>query len=160
MGRSFAVGAITAALLAANARAAATTISLNDDRNTTFTVELVSHIENTWTYRITEEQGRDLSHWTLGIECLLDQIESYTPAGGVEIGTDGSTGFAGIKWNVPDAFGNGLFSLTLDEDYPQGTVPVLAKAGNRFATGAVAGPDCLPMVPSPALWCSAGSVRG
>ena len=112
-------------------------------------MELVDRVGNAWTYRVAEEQGRDLSHWTMGIECLLDQIESYTPAGGVEIGTDGSTGFAGIKWNVPDAFDDGRFSLTLDDDYPQGTVQVLAKAGNTFATGAVVGPDCLPTVPSP-----------
>jgi hypothetical protein len=130
--------------------ASPTVIDIDDNKNSSFTVELFSHVGSTWTYEVTEVRGRDLSHWNLGIVCVLDHIQSYDPTNG-EIGTDGSTGFVGIKWEVSTAFSSGFFSFTLDGDYPEGDVPALVKAGNDHNTGMVRGPVCTNMsvVPVP-----------
>lgn len=120
----------------------ATVIKLNDDKDSTYTVELISQVGTTWTYRVTEVKGRDLSHWNLGIASCLDNIVSYNPTSGYENGTDGSTGFVGVKWNTGGGFTSGDFSITLDNSYPTTTVQALVKAGSTSNTGAVLGPDC------------------
>jgi hypothetical protein len=94
---------------------------------------------------VTEVSGRDLSHWLLGIVTCVDPSHIVSATPGYSVGYDGSTGFTGIKWDVNDPFTTGVFTFTLDADYPAGTVEVLVKAGNTFATGDIRGPICGPM---------------
>lgn len=126
-------------------------ISLNDNKDSQYEVSLVGHEGNTWTYNVKELNGRSLSHWDLGISACLDHITDYTPQSGFDQGTDGSTGFVGVKWDLAESFTEGSFSFTLDGDYATGTVEALAKAGNKYATGSIIGPDCSapPQPPTP-----------
>jgi hypothetical protein len=111
---------------------------------------LESHVNNTWTYRVKEVSGKDLSHWVLGVGNCAKVLSDGTPAntqfGG--LGPDGSTGgFYGVKWNTDGQFNDALFSFTLDGDYPEATIDVLAKAGSKnsgagHALGQIIGPDC------------------
>jgi hypothetical protein len=124
-------------------------INIEDNRNSTFEVTLESVVGNTWTYRVREIAGRDLSHWNLGIANCIDKIIASSPSG-AEIGTDGSTGFVGIKWNVTDSFTNSTFSFTVNGSYPAKSVQALVKAGNTGAQLPIAGPDCsAPITPTP-----------
>ena len=103
----------------------------------------------TWTYEVAEISRQDLSHWVLGIENCLDHITSFAPSG-AETGTDGSTGFTGIKWNTPDSFSSGQFSFTLDNQYAVSTVEVLAFSAGSYDTATIAGPDCdCLLIPEP-----------
>ncbi len=120
-------------------------IALNDGKNTVIDVAWLSVINRTWTYTVTEVSGRDLSHWVLGIVTCVDRSHIVSATPGYSVGYDGSTGFTGIKWDVNDPFTTGVFTFTLDADYPAGTVEVLVKAGNTFATGDIRGPICGPM---------------
>ena len=45
-------------------------------------------------------------------------------------------------WDVNDSFSEGVFSSTLDDDYEVGTVQALVKAGRKYATKDIAGPNC------------------
>ncbi|UCD49840.1 MAG: PEP-CTERM sorting domain-containing protein [Phycisphaerales bacterium] len=121
-----------------------TTIDLNDNKGTTIRIDFLGRdaLETTWTYRVTELSGRDLSHWDLGIDCVLPDLQGWQPTSGFEAGKDGSTGFYGIKWEVSDGFSSGDFSFTLGHVHPIGEVEVLAKAGNTFASGFIDGPVC------------------
>jgi|GEM_PF-2235634 hypothetical protein len=147
------------------------------DDGSSYRVCFIGHEGNTWTYFVQEVCalptkvedprflsdvtipdfigicGKDLSHWALGLEkCLIDKVISYDPDG-AEVGTDGSTGFTGIKWNVSDDFICGQFSFTLDGDYDEGPVLVMAKAGPNSNTAVITGPvdpqcsDSTPPVP-------------
>lgn len=126
-------------------------ISLEDNKNSQYKITFVERNGNTWTYNVEEINGRSLSHWDLGISSCLDHITGYTPQSGFEQGTDGSTEFTGIKWDLADNFTNGNFSFTLDGDYPEGIVEVLAKAGTKSAIGTIIGPNCdvVPQPPTP-----------
>lgn len=117
-------------------------IKLNDNKDSQYKITFVERDGNTWTYNVEELKGRSLSHWDLGISSCLDHISSYTPTTGFSEGTDGSTGFVGIKWDLADSFTNGTFSFTLDGDYPEDIVEVLAKAGTKSAIGYIVGPNC------------------
>ncbi|WP_176329792.1 XDD3 family exosortase-dependent surface protein [Thioflexithrix psekupsensis] len=120
-------------------------ITINDNRSSTFQVVLQSRQGNTWTYQVSKAKGFDLSHWVLGIPSCQGKYVSYTA--GAEIGVDGSIKdqvFSGIKWNSS----GGTFSFTLDGDYATASVPVLVKAANGYAESVMAGPDCTtPNVP-------------
>ncbi|MGC8879601.1 MAG: SdrD B-like domain-containing protein [Anaerolineae bacterium] len=120
-------------------------IPLNDNKNTVIDVAWLSVVDRTWTYTVTEVSGRDLSHWLLGIVTCVDPSHIVSATPGYSVGYDGSTGFTGIKWDVEDPFKTGVFTFTLDTDYPAGTVEALVKAGNAFATGNIRGPICGPM---------------
>jgi hypothetical protein len=127
------------------------TVSLNDNKDSQYRVEFIERSGRTWTYKVTEVQGRDLSHWSLGGETTwncVDNIVAYSP-GGASIGQDGSTGFHGIKWDTAGSFSNGYFSFTLDKDYTYKTVKALAKAGTVKATTDINGPDCDAEVATP-----------
>jgi len=82
-------------------------------------------------------EGRDLSHWNVGLD---ESCRAAVTGGtaGYEVGRDGSTGFWGIKWDSE----GGVFSFTLDGEYPSGDVQVLAKAGTKNNTGTITGPVC------------------
>jgi choice-of-anchor A domain-containing protein/uncharacterized repeat protein (TIGR01451 family) len=116
-------------------------VDLNDNKDSQYKITFVEHDGNTWTYKVEEINGRSLSHWDLGIGSCLSHITDSTPSG-AELGIDGSTGFTGIKWNVNDGFTSGLFTFTLDGDYPEDIVTVLAKAGRKYATADITGPNC------------------
>lgn len=117
------------------------TVQLDDNQDSSYGITYVGQTGNTWTYEVEEIDGRDLSHWLLSIDTCLSNVVGYTP-GGAEVGTDGSTGVDGIKWNVNDGFSSGTFSFTLDDAYPAGYVDALAKAGNTFGTVSIRGPIC------------------
>ena len=136
-----------------------TTIQLNDNKDSSYTIEFVSHIGNTWTYQVSEAHGRSLSHWNLGIGTCVEPnaIISHSPSAGYEAGTDGSTGFYGIKWDLDEDFSSGEFSFTLDADYPEGTVQALTKAGRKSATGDIIGPICDAAVEEPKYGCGLGT---
>jgi len=114
----------------------------------------------TWSYRVTEVGGKDLSHWVLGLCMGEDAVEGWDPTEeeegieGVEVvDPDPRTGISGIKWDVEDDYnGDGNadgdsreFSFTLEEVYPVGTTEVGVKTGGQgeqTATGWIAGPHC------------------
>jgi hypothetical protein len=106
---------------------------------TRFEISLVSQVGPTWTYQVDKLEGHDLSHWNLfiGSACRNKVISSIPTA--TSGSTDGSTGTSGlIKWNST----SGTFSLTLDGDYPMGTLDVLAKASTGNGTSQIQGPRC------------------
>lgn len=121
-------------------------IELNDRQMSSYEITLVSHIithtANTWTYRVTELSGKDLSHWTLVLGDCIDHIVSYSPTQGAEIGYDGSTGYYGIKWNVNDNFTSGEFTIVLDGNYGETDIEAVVKAGRNHESGTITGPDC------------------
>jgi hypothetical protein len=109
-----------------------------------YLIEFLGTDGYTWNYRVSEEAGKDLSNWVLGL-CDPEAIVDYIPTSGeVNIGADPNTGIDGIKWNVNDGFESGEFSVTLDTFYPVGTTEVGIKTGGRVkvATGFIAGPHC------------------
>jgi len=129
-----------------------TIIELDDNKQSSYHMTLVKQEGNRWTYQVNEVQGRSLSHWALGIESCLNHIQAITPALGSDSGTDGSTGFIGLKWDLEDGFTQGEFSFELDNQYATTTVKVLAKAGNTFSTNYIIAPDCdQPLVNEPLI---------
>jgi len=118
------------------------TIALPD--GSTYKISLESHEGNTWSYRVQEISGKDLSHWVLGLSSRCN-VTAHEDAGQIygDVGTDGSTGFDGIKWDIAnDAFNEGVFSFTLDKDYPAGLLEVLVKASTGDNTSHIMGPTC------------------
>ena len=111
----------------------------NDNKQSTYAVNLVSHVGNTWTYSVAQVKGRTLSHWVLGINNCLNNVVSSSPKAD-EIGVDPSTAarFVGIKWNSA----GGTFSFTLDKDYESTTLQALVKTSTVYNTGNIEGPDC------------------
>ncbi len=112
-----------------------------------FRVSLESHEGDTWTYRVEEVEGKDLSHWVIGRSGANYSCEGKvlgSSPGATGIGQDGQRPFYGIKWDVSDGFSNDTFSFTLDADYPATTVDVLIKTGGsqQTNTGQIIGPDC------------------
>ncbi len=93
-------------------------ITLDDNKHSQYKITFVEHTSNTWTYKVEELNGRSLSHWDLGISSCLGEILTYTPQTGFAQGTDGSTGFVGIKWDLSDNFTSGNFSFTLRRRLP------------------------------------------
>ncbi len=134
----------------------------------TYEIGFISHSGNQWTYGVCEKSGKNLSHWTLSMpSCVTSSsehhISSYTPSAGgdidsVDIGPDPSinnqdpnANLLGIKWNTAGGFTSGVFTITLDNNYAEGSVDVAAKAGNPklddgtrygFEIASLTGPDC------------------
>lgn len=117
------------------------TVQLSDSQNSSYGITYLGQSGNTWSYQVDEIKGRDLGYWLLNIKTCLSNIVSYTPSGAV-IGTDSSSGMAGIKWNVATSFTSGTFSFTLDDSYPSGMVTALANAQTTFGTVSIRGPLC------------------
>jgi nitrous oxidase accessory protein NosD len=109
----------------------------------------VSNNGFTWMYRVSEDAGKDLSNWILGL-CDPAEVVSWTPTDTddeireVNIGLDPNTGIVGIKWNVTDGFESRIFAVTLSQKYPVGTTDVGIKTGggDQTATDEIAGPHC------------------
>lgn len=118
---------------------------------------------STFSYRVTELTGKDLSNWTLALCMPLSNVLSWTPTKSdagiqeVNIGTDPHTGIKGIKWNLADDFDNDgtaagdsrEFSVTLAGTWPVGPIDpdtgVGVKTGGgkmAVAIGTIDGPDC------------------
>ena len=116
-------------------------IELGDNRQSSYELALVARDGNTWTYRVTELSGRDLSHWSLGIASCFDNIMTLDPSK-ADIGHNAQQGFEGVKWDTKSKFNTGEFVVTLDDTYPKEKVPVLVKAGNIYAIAAIPGPTC------------------
>jgi len=128
---------------------------------TSYLIEFLgtSNGDLTWTYRVTEREGKDLSHWVLGLCMSQDAVQSWFPTAGAGIegvelvDPDPTTGVSGIKWDVEDDFNNDgnpdgdsrEFSFTLDAVYPVGTTDVAVKTGGQDSKtddAVIAGPHC------------------
>ena len=146
-----------------------TTITSSNDSGT-IEVEFLGVTDNgdgtyTWSYRVTEISGKDMSHWVLGLCMDLARVVDFTPEDDddgieeVELGTDsGGTSITGIKWDVEDDFDDDgdddqdtlVFSFTLNMEFETGAVPVGFKTGgpgspeNKSGTGSIDGPVCTP----------------
>ena len=118
-----------------------TTITLGEGSE--YCIGLLSHEGLDWVYSVKELDGKDLSHWNLGIKACMDKgaVVSSSPTGDVK---DGSTTFEGMKWNVDEDSTEWTFTITLDADYPETAILAQAKAGEpgNERTGEVMGPDC------------------
>jgi len=104
---------------------------------------LLGRIGNTWSYQVSPKAGQELSHWTLGIEGCKEQMLTFTVGG--QMGADKSINdryFGGLQWAWVPNKGKNIFSFTLREDYPTKAVEVLAKAGDNYNIGLIAGPAC------------------
>jgi len=116
-------------------------ISLNDNQNSTYGINLVSYSANTWTYRVSELGGRDLTHWSLAIDSCLPYIQAFSAD--AQLGTDETMAdFIGIQWPLSSHFTNGSFSFTLNEHYPAQLTPVLVKAGALYKSHFIIAPAC------------------
>ncbi len=131
-------------------------IELHDNKDTAYQIDYLGTTGNTWSYRVTEIEGRNLSHVDFLLNCFFDDgsqlwehVTTYSPTTGFEAGKDGSTGYYGIKWNTDDSFTSGVFTFTLDDDYKLGEMEVLSKGGPNFELGTIAGPSCCVNSPEP-----------
>lgn len=107
-----------------------------------FVVEFISRVGATWSYRAGETGFFDVNHWNLGIASCLDNIIATSPAG-ASLGIDDSVGgFEGVRWDIGPDFDPGVFSITLDADYPSAPVDILASADGTFDTDTIIGPNC------------------
>jgi len=131
--------AISAALMSPLSAHAVNILIPNDAKQSTYAVNLVSHVGKTWTYSVSQVQGRTLSHWVLGINNCLNNVTSSSPSYD-ELGVDPSTAakFVGIKWNTS----GGTFSFTLDKEYAETTLQAFVKTATVYNTGNITGPDC------------------
>ncbi len=116
------------------------TMQLNNG-DSSYQINLISHVGNDWTYEVNKLEGQDLSYWMLDVGACLDHMLTSNPAA-TALGMDAATNFTGIKWGVASGFSAGLFSFSLDGDYAEGTIAALAKVGADAASGSIAGPIC------------------
>jgi hypothetical protein len=114
-----------------------------------YEIELVSPMpvapSDTWCYYVRELAGsQSLSHWVFAVDCLVEPVNHIvgTSPPATTIGYDGSTGYTGVKWDLPEDFTEGMFCITLDGIYPPALVDVVVKTGSGFGVGSIAGPDC------------------
>lgn len=126
-------------LIAALLLAAIVTITLPD--GSAYNIELVSSNGSVWVYAIDRVAGKDLSHWVLDLGLCNVAVVSTDPPS--SFGVDPTTGATGYKFE-PIVNQTALYTITLDGEYPTGTVTATMKAGplGNFASGLVAGPDC------------------
>lgn len=124
-------------------------LQLIDPVQSSYQVDYLGTTGNTWSYRVAEINGRDLSNVLFLLDCVFDDgthlwqhVTGVLPQEGFEAGYDGSSGQFGIKWNTMGAFSSGIFAFTLDNDYALGTMQVKAKGGPNDDFGSLAGPAC------------------
>ncbi|HRQ72729.1 MAG TPA: fibro-slime domain-containing protein [Phycisphaerales bacterium] len=107
---------------------------------------------SSWTYRVREVAGKDLSHWLLRVPDTVQVMPGTTA--GYQFGVDGSTGNFGIKWDMPnDAWTEGVFTIVLDQHY-EGAVThdaAVCKAGPRWGGDAIFAPTA-NLRPSDGCW--------
>lgn len=108
-----------------------------DSKHYAYTIAL-NHTGNNWVYTVSNGPGnqKGLSHWDLGIP-NCESHATTSPSG--EWGQDPAGGdFDGIKWNSS----GGIFTIALDNNYPETTVGVLAKSATYYGECTIVGPDC------------------
>ena len=102
----------------------------------------LDHTGNTWEYTVTGRGNKALSHWLLEIlndtpaQCGGGEILDTDP--NASIGTDGSTGVPGVKWDTT----GGTFTIVMDRNYAEGMVDVLAKSATYYGICQITGPNC------------------
>lgn len=123
----------------------------NPTATSAYTIALIDHTGNSWTYQVDRVTGKNLSHWDLALGNCLNHVTSYTTTGSDMLAT-GDPSEANpapgavtavktsplIKWDTR----GGMFTITLDGNYPATNIPVLAKTAKVYNTGLVTGPDC------------------
>lgn len=114
-----------------------------------YQIDYLGNTGNTFSYRVTELSGKDLSHWNILLgDCLGFVVGHSEPTGtSYSNGPDGSTGTTGLKWDTNDGFNSGIFSFTVTSHWVLGEVEVLAKAATASSIGSIAGPVCCQPVP-------------
>ena len=117
-------------------------ITVSDNKNSVFELSLVSTVGNTWTYRVREVSGHNLVRWNLGITNCIDKIVSKNPTTGYAADSTGSSGFAGIRWDVDNGFSDANFSFTLNGSYPARSRQAQFTTANGNGQVAISGPDC------------------
>ncbi len=116
-----------------------------------FTIEFLGKTGNDWSYKVSQT-GRDLSHWSLGIENCEGKVVSSSPSSGFESGQGGrsdrllkdSVNWM-VKWDTDGGVADGqVFTLTVDDDYAATDVGVLVKTGGnpKSALGTITAPNC------------------
>lgn len=106
-------------------------------KNYSYNIAL-NHTGNSWAYTVSPAANnqKDLSHWDLGIP-NCESHATTSPSG--EWGQDPAGGdFDGVKWNSK----GGIFTIALDNNYPETTVGVLAKSATYYGECTIVGPDC------------------
>ncbi len=127
----------------------AITVGLNDNKDSTYEIDLKSQTNDTWNFSVSQIKGRALSHWSLGFLYegsyidMREFVDTSASTSGVEVGRDGSTGYQGVKWNTE----GGDFTVKIDYekfaaayDVSKVTFEVMAKAGTAFNTGRITDP--------------------
>lgn len=124
-----------------------TTLTAGDDEyKIEFLGATVSGGNTTFTYRVTEVKGKDLSNFVLQL-CIEDEddlisTDPHTDEIHVEK-VEEKSGLFGVKWDLRDSFTSGEFSFTLAGTYPTGSTSVVAaKFGGTVVKGSIDGPDC------------------
>ncbi|QTA93047.1 PEP-CTERM sorting domain-containing protein [Desulfonema magnum] len=128
----------------------------------------VSEDNTTWKYKVTQNNGKALSHWNLGFmyEGSFIDMTKYVEASNMEgpgqpsVGNDGSTNWDSVnilKWDTPNEFKEAEFSFKIDyekfsQDYDVEKVEfqVMAKAGTAYNTGYVPEAAFNPVSSAPA----------
>jgi hypothetical protein len=127
----------------------ALTVGLDDNKDSTYEIDLKSQTNDTWNFSVSRVQGRDLSHWSVGFMyegALIDMrqfVDTSASTSGVAVGVDGSTGYQGIKWDTK----GGDFTVKIDYtkfaaayDVSKVSLEVMAKAGTKSNTGSITSP--------------------
>ncbi len=131
--------------------------------SSSYQIRFESHEGNTWRYSVKELGGTDLKYWIIeSATCdgavtahdespstdTLFEGEEFTvlnPETGQEEVKTGATYSEGIGWQTAPDFSEGNFSVTLDQDYPEGLVNVIIKEGTNTvvtSTDKIIGPNC------------------
>jgi hypothetical protein len=136
-------------------------VTLTDDNNKDHTITFCGSAydavrnETTFGYKVNEDDGDGLSHWTIGLcaEIGSDEVASWTP----KVGTNGVSAVTpvtpanprlnrirGIKWDFADGFTTGEFTVVLTGVYGEkaGEVQVKGGGGNKGTIGTLIVPDC------------------
>ena len=135
----------------------ALTVGLDDNKDSTYEIDLKSQTNDTWNFSVSQIKGRALSHWSLGFLYegsyidMSDFIDYSGTTGGVEVGEDGSTrvdkqqgtGYMGVKWNTEG--GDFTVKINYDKfaaayDVSKVSLEVMAKAGTQHSTASVTDP--------------------
>lgn len=118
-------------------------------------VEYHTNNTSTWFYSVSKKEGCEgpaLSHWLwqpcFSLEELEDIFVSATPEP-YTIGVDGSTGYYGIKWEIPEGAcwdSPKTFSITIEGHPEEADINTTAvvKPGQNYFDLSVNGPSCGP----------------
>jgi len=123
----------------------------NQNKPTDYTITFKGTSGGVWTYEVYRGEGRDLSHWSLGVgDCNVVSTTgsgAQTGNGGIETADAALAGLPLVKWNTDvstDPANPTVFTFTLDGEYGTTDAVVVAKTGGDYKTdaGTITGPDC------------------